>query len=74
MNEDQTEKPKITVRAQTETFEQAKELLADLEVLNKKYDVAATIIVCSNNIFDPNKEYEIVSIPGRERVIRDLSI
>jgi|GEM_PF-5366067 len=36
MNE---KKQKIEVSAQVVTFDQAKELLADLEVLNEKYDV-----------------------------------
>lgn len=35
----------ITVTAQVETFEQAKELLADLEVLNEKYKVTASVKV-----------------------------
>lgn len=35
----------ITITAQVETFEQAKELLADLEVLNEKYKVTASVNV-----------------------------
>ena len=33
------ENKEIKISAQVETIDQAKELLADLEVLNKKYDV-----------------------------------
>ncbi|WP_301389235.1 hypothetical protein [Enterococcus entomosocium] len=40
------EKVEITLNSQVDTFEKAKELLADLEVLNKKYDVVATVTVC----------------------------
>ncbi|MDT2980650.1 hypothetical protein P7I20_14810 [Enterococcus casseliflavus] len=33
-------KSKITVNAELASLEQAKELLADLEVLNEKYDIS----------------------------------
>lgn len=36
----------ITINSQVDTFEKAKELLADLEVLNEKYDIAAAVTVC----------------------------
>lgn len=42
MNE---EKVEVTVTTQVETFEQAKELLDDLEVLNKKYEVNAIVSI-----------------------------
>ncbi|WHA08825.1 hypothetical protein P3T75_11025 [Enterococcus montenegrensis] len=44
MNE--TEKQLMVVTTQVDTFEKAKELLADLEVLNEKYEVNATITIC----------------------------
>lgn len=39
------EKVEITVNSQVDTFEKSKELLADLEVLNEKYDIVATVTV-----------------------------
>lgn len=39
-------KTEITINSQVDTFEKAKELLADLEVLNEKYDIVATVTVC----------------------------
>lgn len=39
------EKVEITVNSQVDTFEKSKELLADLEVLNEKYDILATVTV-----------------------------
>lgn len=38
-------KTEITINSQVDTFEKAKELLADLEVLNEKYDIVATVTV-----------------------------
>jgi hypothetical protein len=38
-------KTEITINSQVGTFEKAKELLADLEVLNEKYDIVATVTV-----------------------------
>lgn len=47
MNEFQvTGKQNIEVSAQVDNFEQAKELLADLEVLNEKYEVHAMVTIC----------------------------
>ncbi len=40
------EKTEITINSQVDTFEKAKELLADLEVLNEKYDIVATVAIC----------------------------
>lgn len=39
------EKLPIQVSTQVDTFEQAKELLADLEALNEKYEVNATVTI-----------------------------
>lgn len=39
------EKTEITINSQVDTFKKAKELLADLEVLNEKYDIVATVTV-----------------------------
>lgn len=39
-------KTEITINSQVDTFEKAKELLADLEVLNEKHDIVATVTVC----------------------------
>ncbi|EIL9238514.1 hypothetical protein LMK19_001881 [Listeria monocytogenes] len=39
-------KMEVIVTAQVETFMQAKELLDDLEVLNKKYDIQTSITIC----------------------------
>lgn len=36
----------ITVSSQVETFEEAKELLADLEALNEKHEINVTITIC----------------------------
>lgn len=47
MNEFQvTGKQTIDVSAQVDNFDQAKELLADLEVLNEKYEVHAMVTIC----------------------------
>lgn len=42
---DKLEKKEIAINSQVNTFEKAKELLADLEVLNNKYDIVATVTV-----------------------------
>lgn len=39
------EKMEIAINSQVDSYEKAKELLADLEVLNEKYDVMATVTV-----------------------------
>lgn len=39
-------KTEITINSQVDTLKKAKELLADLEVLNEKYDIVATVTVC----------------------------
>lgn len=38
-------KTEITISSQVDTLKKAKELLADLEVLNEKYDIVATVNV-----------------------------
>ncbi|MGM0168288.1 hypothetical protein IGI39_004043 [Enterococcus sp. AZ135] len=40
----------IIVETQVETFEQAKELLDDLEVLNEKYTISAQISISQDQI------------------------
>lgn len=37
---------RIKVKVEVETFEEAKELLADLEALKEKYEIAVTISIC----------------------------
>ncbi|WP_242543254.1 hypothetical protein [Candidatus Enterococcus mangumiae] len=44
-NMESKEKVEITVKSQVDTFEKTKELLADLEVPNEKYDIVATVTV-----------------------------
>lgn len=43
---DKLEKKEIAINSQVNTFEKAKELLVDLEVLNEKYDIVATVTIC----------------------------
>lgn len=42
---DKLKKTEITINLQVDTFKKAKELLADLEALNEKYDVVTTVTV-----------------------------
>lgn len=43
---DKLEKKEVAINSQVNTFEKAKELLVDLEVLNEKYDIVATVTIC----------------------------
>lgn len=54
------EKKELKVSAQVETIDQAKELLADLEVLSQKYDVKFEIRndLIVGNYVEPAKWFE----------------
>ncbi len=54
------ENKKIKISAQVETIDQAKELLADLEVLNQKYEVKFEIRndLVFENYVEPAKWFE----------------